>query len=205
MKEKEIRPHKIFNEYLNLAKIDAKNIFKNSQTKTNCYACKSRSDLLFKKHNFSYHECVKCKTIFVNPRPLESYFRKFYKEGKSVKYWSDVFYKKTAKNRAEKLWKDKAKKILKLTNSNLIEFIDIGGGYGIFAEVLRKQSRNPITIIEPNEQLAAICRKKKFNVIEKYVEDLSKKDLSKNKKFYVSFELFEHLHNPNDFLKKCLT
>ena len=53
MKEKEIRPHKIFNEYLNLAKIDAKNIFKNSQTKkTNCYACKSRSDLLFKKAQF---------------------------------------------------------------------------------------------------------------------------------------------------------
>ena len=48
------------------------------------------------------------------------------------------FYKKTAKNRAEKLWKDKAKKILKLTNSNLIEFIDIGGGYGIFAEVLEE-------------------------------------------------------------------
>ena len=67
---------------------------------------------------------------FVNPRPLESYFRKFYKEGKSVKYWSDVFYKNN-KNKQKSYGKIK-QKILKLTNSNLIEFIDIGGGYGIF-------------------------------------------------------------------------
>lgn len=206
MKEKEIRPKKIFEEYLTLAKKDARNIFKKSITKkTSCIACGFKSKSLFTKHSFNYHECTKCKTIFVNPRPLDRYFRKFYNEGKSVKFWSEVFYKKTAKNRKEKLWKNKAKKLLKLVNSKTTEIIDIGGGYGIFAEVIRNLSDNPITIIEPNNQLATVCRKKKFNVIEKYIEDITKNDLSKNNKLFVSFELFEHLHDPNIFLKQMFS
>ena len=64
--------------------------------------------------------------------------------------------------------------------------------------MLRQISKNPITIIEPNNQLASICQKK-FNVIKKYIEDISKRDLSNNTKFYVSFELFEHLHDPKIF------
>ena len=57
MKEKEIRPHKIFNEYLNLAKIDVKNIFKNFQTKKLIVMHVNLDLTYYLKHNFSYHEC----------------------------------------------------------------------------------------------------------------------------------------------------
>ena len=202
MKENEIRPKDIFKKYLNLAKKDANDIFKNSKKiKLNCYACNGSTTKLFSKFGFTYCECKKCKTIFVNPRPKEVYFRKFYTNGKSVKYWSNTFYKKTAKNRKEKLWRKKAEIILERLDSN-IELVDIGGGYGIFAEVVREISKNPITIIEPNKELALICRKKGFNVISKFVEDVKIADLSKKKKCFLSFELFEHLFDPKDMLIK---
>ena len=47
---------------------------------------------------------------FLLIQTLESYFRKFYKEGKSVKYWSDVFYKKTARIEQKSYGKIKQKK-----------------------------------------------------------------------------------------------
>lgn len=202
MKEKEIRPQSIFKKYLSLARQDAYNIFKNSKKKQiNCFACNGKSKKIFLKFGFTYCECINCKTIFVNPRPIEKYFREFYTKGKSVKYWSNTFYKKTAKNRKEKLWKRKAEIILNKIDKD-IELVDIGGGYGIFAEVVKENYKNPITIIEPNKELACINRKKGFNVIEKFIEDVQKKDLSKNKKCFLSFELFEHLFDPKDMVKK---
>ena len=192
----------IFNKYLNLAKLDAKKIFKDSnKIKLNCFACNGNSKKLFTKFGFTYCECINCKTIFVNPRPKEKYFRDFYTNGKSVKYWSDTFYKKTAKNRKEKLWKKKAELILQRLNEK-VELVDIGGGYGIFADVIRETSNNPITIIEPNKDLALICKKKKFNVIEKFVEDVNQSDLSNKKKCFLSFELFEHLFDPKNMIDK---
>ena len=77
----------------------------------------------------------------------------------------------------------KAEIILERLDSN-IELVDIGGGYGIFAEVVREISKNPITIIEPNKELALICRKKGFNVISKFVEDVKIADLSKKKMLF---------------------
>lgn len=202
MKEKEIRPKDIFNKYLRLAKQDCYDIFKDSKKiKLKCYACNGNSKKLFSKYGFNYCECINCKTIFVNPRPKEKYFRDFYLNGKSVKYWSTTFYKKTAKSRKEKLWKRKAEIILKKLDKN-IEIVDIGGGYGLFAEVVREISNNPITIIEPNKELASICKQKGFNVIEKFIEDVKNSDLSDKKKCFLNFELFEHLFDPKDMVKK---
>jgi hypothetical protein len=81
--------------------------------------------------------------------------------------------------------------------------IDIGGGFGIFAEELQILSGSPITIIEPGPDLAKVCREKSLLVIEKFLEQVVIGDLPGGPKAFVSFELFEHLHSPGAFLS-CL-
>ena len=86
MEEKEIRPRKIFDKFLRLAYLDVKKYFNKEKTKVNCVACGRKGKFSFKKEGFSYCECQKCKTLFVNPRSNEDSFKDFYKRSSSVKF-----------------------------------------------------------------------------------------------------------------------
>ena len=119
-----------------------------------------------------------------------------------LKFWATKFYKITEASRREKLWKPKAKmvRILKYINNVPIEYIvDIGGGYG-FCRGDKKYNEHKDDLVEPSIHLASICREKGLEVIGKFMEDIQLEDLPFGRKCYVSFELFEHLHNPSKFL-----
>ena len=94
---------------------------------------------VFTKSGFSYDECPNM-TLYVNPRPIAEAFSRYYQEAPSVEYWATTFYKETAEARREKLWKPKAEKINHIIKSFSKDtesvVVDIGGGYGIFAEDL---------------------------------------------------------------------
>ena len=78
--------------------------------------------------------------------------------------------------------------------------VDIGGGYGIFAEVMQELTEKKVIVIEPSSHMVAVCREKGLSVIEKFLENVTPNDLSIGPKSFVSFELFEHLQNPGHFL-----
>ena len=206
MKEEEIRPKKVFDEYLRLGELDATKFFASSvRQSVLCPACHSKGIYSFDKHGFSYEECPKCQTLFVSPRPpLEDFFR-YYQESDSANYFATTFYKETAEARREMLWRPKAKMVddvLKKYNAEPNEIFDIGGGFGIFAEEYRCLSRIDVTIIEPGPELAEICRKKGLNVIESFLEKININDLKNGPKVFVSFELFEHLHDCSVFFER---
>lgn len=205
MKEQEIRPLDIFDEYLKLTKEDVKIYFSNvKRTEIKCPACLSKGNFSFEKEGFCYEECPKCFSLYVSPRPSWESFSRYYTESESTKYWATTFYKKTADARKEKLWKPKAKSIIELLKKYKCEgstIIDIGGGYGLFAESLREIYNGKIMIIEPSPSLSKICREKEFDVVEKFLEDIEIGDLPSGPKVFVSFELFEHLHSPESFLQ----
>ena len=204
MKESEIRPKDIFREYLRLAKIDTINYFTDEfRSEITCPACNFHGEYSFTKDRFDYCECKQCNTLYVNPRPEEKVFSNYYTNSPSSKFWATTFYKETADARREKIWKPKAKMIAdELKKQKIVDsqIIDIGGGYGIFAEEMQKINSQPVMIIEPGPHLAEICRKKGFQVVEKFLENVSVNDLPKSQKCFVSFELFEHLHSPLVFL-----
>lgn len=204
MKEYQIRPKGIFDKYLDLAKKDAEEIFSQAKyDKFNCPACEKKNKFLFKKINFSYCECEKCKTLYVSPRPKFKYFSKYYNESKSSKFWVTDFYKKTIKSRRSKIWKPKSKLVQKYLNENkgFKNIIDIGAGYGIFLDEIKKITNKQTYALEPSKDLSEIC-KKKHSIIQKFVEETKPADLPKGKNFYTCFELFEHLHSPKIFIKK---
>ena len=80
--------------------------------------------------------------------------------------------------------------------------MDIGGGSGLFAEVMRDLSGQTPIVIEPGPHLAAVCREKSISVVEKFLEQVESGDLPSGPKAFVSFELFEHLHDPVVFLEQ---
>jgi hypothetical protein len=204
MKELEIRPKIIFDEFLLLAKKDIKSFFLDvKRVEINCPSCSSIGEHSFKKDAFNYSICKKCLTLYVNPRPEEKAFSDYYTNSPSSKFWATTFYKETEDVRREKIWKPKAKMVLdELEKQNIIDWqiIDIGGGYGIFAEEMQKISSHTVTIIEPGPHLAKICEKKGFQVVGEFLENVSVNDLPKGQRCFVSFELFEHLHSPKLFL-----
>ena len=202
MKEKEIRPKKLFNKFLNLAKEDIKKYFKGKKIKVKCVACKSKGKFSFNKNNFSYYSCLKCQSLYVNPRPKEEAFINYYTKSSSIRFLANSLYRKTKEARRKKIWKPKAKIILeKLKNKKKnYTFVDIGGGYGSFAEEILKQKKR-VVVIEPSPFMAMECKKRKLPVVEKFLENVIREDLPKNKKCFTCFELVEHLHNPSKFIK----
>lgn len=209
MKEEEIRPYSVFEEYLRLSAEDISTYFSGVDfIDTNCPACNQPGESAFVKSNFHYECCTVCQTLYVNPRPVSEAFNRFYKESPSSKYWASTFYKKTAEARREKLWRPKAKLVfsaLDKYNASSSSVVDIGGGYGIFAQEYQKLSNQTVLVIEPGPNLASICREKRLNVVEKFLEDVTEQDLPNGSRVFVSFELFEHLFSPNDFLSHLLS
>lgn len=205
MKEEEIRPKKIFDEYLRLAEKDISKFFSDVQNVCGkCPACETNGNPSFVKNSFTYETCPRCLTLFVNPRPVVAAFSRYYVESPSSKFWASTFYKKTAKARKEKLWKPKAKTILKILRQNRAvnhKIIDIGGGFGLFAEEMRSLNGRIPFVIEPGPDLAAICRQKTLSVLQKFLEEVLPEELPAGPKAFVSFELFEHLHSPSLFLR----
>ena len=205
MKEEEIRPQAIFDEYLLLCEADTNQYFYEVEcTVVSCPACKQQGDFSFNKNGFDYAECPHCKTLFVSPRPDASAFAKYYTESKSAEYWATTFYKYTAEARREKLWKPKVKMVCAAMDKfGAVDasVIDIGGGYGIFSEEYEKLTNNAVTIIEPGPSLATACRERGLTVVEKFLEDVTDSDLPQKSRFFVSFELFEHLHDPVSFFE----
>ncbi len=204
MKERDIRPKKIFDKFLDLTSSDIEKYFRKSKTKINCIACGEKGKFSFKKQNFSYFECPKCNTLFVNPRPKLEYFENFYRKSSSMKFLSDNLYKKTKEVRKNKILKPRANMIFKILKKKKIKnynCVDIGGGTGIFANEISKLTKRKAIVVEPSHFLAKECKKKKLTVIEKFLENVKKEDLPTKKKVFTCFELIEHLHNPSKFIK----
>jgi hypothetical protein len=205
MKEEDIRPKKIFDEYLRLAEQDTKKYFGAvERERCACPACESTGRFAFTKHGFDYECCPACQTLFVSPRPVAEAFSRYYTDSDSSKFWASTFYKETAEARREKLWKPKARLIhdtLQRYDAGGHSVIDIGGGFGLFAQEMRALLGRTITVIEPGPHLAAACREKGVPVIQEFLEQVDDAALPAGPRAFVSFELFEHLHSPTAFLE----
>jgi 2-polyprenyl-3-methyl-5-hydroxy-6-metoxy-1,4-benzoquinol methylase len=208
--EEEIRPEKVFDEYLRLTAIDTETYFSDvKRVEIDCPACGGKGESWAVKSGFSYKLCPDCLSIYVSPRPVVDAFNAYYTDSPSTKFWATTFYKVTEAARREKLWKPKAQMIkdrIKLYEDNdpVRYIIDIGGGYGVFDEEIKNIMNIDAIIIEPSVHLAKICREKGLNVVEKFMEEIQPRELPEGRKCYVSFELFEHLHDATVFLETVI-
>ncbi len=206
MKEEEIRPRKVFEEYLRLAAIDAGTYFgRSARQAVPCPACGASGRFAFEKHGFAYEECPACQTLFVSPRPPADEFFRYYRESPSARFFATTFYAQTAEARREKLWRPKAamvRDILETRGAARHAVIDVGGGYGLFAAEYQNLTGCAVTVVEPGPELAQACRDRGFAVVEAFLENVRSEQLPDGPRAFVSFELFEHLHDCGIFLRR---
>ena len=205
MKEEEIRKRDVFNKYLELVEKDVRDFFEfNSFIETNCPACGS-SDFLFEfeKLSFKYVSCKKCSTLFVNPRPQFDVLRGFYSKSSSTSFWVNEFFKPVAEVRRKKIFKPRAEYISKVIDKNKLSVVgDIGAGFGLFLEELRKILPDSRYIaIEPSDEMADICMEKELETKCMCLEDID--GLEGSFDILTTFELSEHLFEPVSFFKKA--
>ena len=206
MKESEIRDRQKHARYLQLVKEDSETFFSD---KTNfqshpCPGCgnEGRSERLFEKEGFCYAQCSGCATIYCDPRPPISDLAKLYGASASTKYWVEEFFGPFIEVRREKIFKPRAEYIA----SRFPEFRgsvvgDIGAGFGLFLEELRKYwPVAKLRAIEPSDDMARICESKGIQVLKAMLEDVDSQVHSFD--LLTSFELVEHLHDPEEFFRK---
>jgi SAM-dependent methyltransferase len=205
MKEAEIRPQALFNEYLELARRDSEALLANrsSFVEVACPACGSKDSAPgLEKHGYVYVECRECRSLYLSPRPSRSLLDSYYREAESVRFWSTHFYSETESARREKIYKPRADLVrgLLVTDGGAAgTFVDIGAGYGVFLEEIARLELFGRTIgLEPNPELAAVCRARGFRVIEKSAEAVADGEIEAD--FATSFEVLEHVFDPAEFL-----
>lgn len=77
--------------------------------------------------------------------------------------------------------------------------VEVGPGFGTFSSLATESGNfESVLAIEPTPELAQACRDRGVNVVEKRVEDAS--DALQGANVVVSFEVLEHLFDPNTFL-----
>jgi SAM-dependent methyltransferase/ribosomal protein S27E len=205
MKEEEIRKREVFNRYLELVEKDVKEFFDfNSFVQINCPACGGDSFIKeFEKLGFRYVTCKNCSTLFVDPRPPFDTLKEFYSKSPSTSFWVSEFFKPVAEVRREKIFRPRAEYISALLKDNRKWVVgDIGAGFGLFLEELRKilPDGNYIAI-EPSVEMAEICKAKGLKVQCVCLEDM--KGMKNSFDLLTVFELLEHLYEPLTFLKKA--
>ena len=206
MKEFEIRPRKLFSDYLELSRKDIEIYFSDHSNfvEVICPGCKGDdSKLEFIKHGFSYKKCNNCNSLYVSPRPTKNMISDFYKVSESSRFWAEHFYPETADARREMIFKPRAEVINDLLRNINIpspkSLVDVGAGYGIFLDEIRKHGFfDEVIAVEPNKDLAKCCRDKNIVVIEENVEDISDGQLKAS--VVCSFEVFEHLFDTDEFI-----
>ena len=208
MKEFEIRPQKLFNQYLKLASKDIDRFFSDHSqfVAVACPGCGSQTcEPALVKLKFRYMLCSECGSLYMSPRPTDDMYAIFYKDAESVKFWSSNFFKETAEARRKEIFKPRAQfvaewlnKVQTASTANQL-FVDIGSGYAIFLqEVQRLGLFAKIMGIEPEANLAEIGRNQGFTIVEKNLEAIGDGEISAD--FATAFEVLEHVFSPQEFL-----
>ncbi len=203
MKDEDIRPEKLMIENEKLYVEDLQQLLKHSSEfiEIPCPACESRDyNFKFSKQNFNFVECAKCSSIFINPRPAQWMLVEYYTNSKSIKHWNDKIFPASENARREQIFIPRVKRVIELCKKfNVISdvIVDVGAGFGTFAEEVKKLDVfKKVIAIEPSPDLAATCRRKGLEVIESTVEEANLNGAN----VITNFELIEHLYWPKDFL-----
>ncbi len=208
MKEEEIRKRDVLDRYLSLVAKDVEDIFDPSYfVPIECPACQGKKYInKFNKIGFQYVLCQDCQTLFANPRPNSEMLHNFYTRSASANFWINDFFKPVEESRREKIFKPRAEYIAKfIGNNKKITVCDIGAGFGLFLEELRKiLPYNDYFAIEPSAAMADICKNKKINTEVKSLEQIN--NMEERFDIISAFELLEHVFSPRMFLEKiyCL-
>lgn len=216
MKEFEIRPKGTEELLAEARREDMKKFFLDETGQINnkflcnvsCVSCGSNdTSFAFEKEGFLFRRCS-CRTLFISPRPAPERLAQFYSESKFISLFIKEVLEKTKEIRKEKIFIPRAKRLLRLLKKYQIGgqiFIEVGGGNGLFLEILRKEGANfnRFINIEASKDGYNLSKKRGIESIQAMIEDIDFEQKKLSPDVIVSFELIEHIFDPENFLAKC--
>jgi 2-polyprenyl-3-methyl-5-hydroxy-6-metoxy-1,4-benzoquinol methylase len=172
-----------------------------------CPACSASSaSFAFRKYGFSFQSCDDCRTIYMSPRPSSAVMSDYYSNSENYAYWAKYIFPASEVSRREKIhkpWLTRLADYCDRFNIRKGTLIEVGPGFGTFSELATASGLfGDVIAIEPTPEMAASCRTRGVNVIEKRIEDILEKEIGPVDAL-VAFEVIEHLFDPAAFVSQC--
>ena len=107
MREADIRPADLLNEYLRLSAEDAARLFSDSSclNERACPGCSAdKPEAAFEKNGFSFAHCGACRTLYANPVPAAGPLASFYRDSPSQQYLGGTFFPAVAEARRKQIF-----------------------------------------------------------------------------------------------------
>ncbi len=208
MREADIRPADLLNEYLRLSAEDAAQWFSDT-TKFEHRACPGcggdKPNTAFEKSGFSFAHCQTCGTLYANPVPAAGPLSEFYRDSPSQRYWGEAFFPAVAEARREHIFRPRVARVRAMANEMMgaIErVVDVGAGAGVFLEEAAAAGLGTRQCaIEPNADLVATCRRKGFDVFEGFAAEAAADPAWGDTADLVTcFEVIEHVADCQAFV-----
>ncbi len=208
MREADIRPADLLNEYLRLSAEDAGRLFADPAERVtrDCPGCGGDdAGSAFDKNGFAFVRCRTCATLYANPAPAPGPLAAFYSDSPSQRYWAGTFFPAVAEARREKIFRPRVKRIAELVagvGASVERLVDVGAGTGIFLEECRAAGLGrSLGAVEPNAPLAAMCRDKGFDTFEGFAGDSAGDAAWRGGADLVTcFEVIEHVLDAAGFI-----
>jgi 2-polyprenyl-3-methyl-5-hydroxy-6-metoxy-1,4-benzoquinol methylase len=209
MSVNEIRPDTLQAGMIKAIRVDVERLKsrKREFVLVSCPACGSkRNTLKFSKYGMKFVECLRCATIFTNPRPTAEVLAWFYRDSANYDYWNKHVFPAADTARRLKMVVPRVDMVLGLCTKygvNTEAILEVGAAHGSFChEMLSRNVFKKVVAVEPVVSLADTCRSKSIVTINQPIETVKFK---KSPLFdvVVSFEVIEHLFSPRTFVLGC--
>lgn len=206
-REEEIRPAKMMADKQRYVDADREYLLshKSEWVGVVCPACEFKDSRFYgDKMGFVYVECVRCDTVYTNPRPSQELLHDFYTTSQNYEYWNRYIFPATEGIRRTRIFRPRALRVLEYCRNLGVSsdtLLEIGAGFGVFCEEISKLGDfNRIVALEPTPNLAETCRLKGLEVIDLPVEKLQEDEIAD---VVAAFEVLEHLFSPRCFIEQC--
>lgn len=208
LSEEEIRPDELMEGQAerfarDVARMAAQ---KHAFVEVGCPACGQKSwHKVYEKNHMDYVVCDECETMFVNPRPSPAILEDHYKTSENYAYWNNYIFPASEQARREKIFVPRAERLADICKRHHVPtrtLLEVGAGFGIFCEEIARLGLFQRVIgVEPTPDLAATCRGKGIETLEKPIEHVELPAGSVD--VVASFEVIEHLFSPGEFVARC--
>jgi 2-polyprenyl-3-methyl-5-hydroxy-6-metoxy-1,4-benzoquinol methylase len=212
VKESEIRPAALLDEYLRLSAADVEGLLDNARfVDRPCPACNSAEKIpAFIKNDFTFVRCAECFSLYANPVPTSQDLDRFYRDSVSQTYWAETFFPAVAEARREKIFAPRVDRIRSIASDAGIKttiLCDVGAGMGIFLEEARSKGfGEKFVAVEPSAKMAAHNRSLGFDVFEGFASHAGDAPgLANHADIATCFEVIEHMVDPLSLIQSIST
>ncbi len=197
LKESDIRPENIYNEYKEILNRDIQKYFSDPSAliKIDCPGCSDKnSEFAFDKMGLAYRACHKCGSLFVSPRPSDDELRHFYKNSSAYLFLRKNILEKTVESRSKQIFSYRIQWIMGLIEEYLPDaeiYLDYASKYPI----LLKQLSNTGLFKSIVSVLPEFYEQE--NLLPKNIKIISENDMVEDSiDIFAAFEVAEKAFDP---------